>query len=62
MEDRSSIDASAEAALESAEEELQRAQSARRREDRELSMSERLARLHDLCVEMSAVKDTARGR
>lgn len=35
---------------------------ARRERVWELPMSERLARLHELCMQMSAVKDSARPR
>jgi len=40
-------------------EELARAREIRLRRDREASMSERLARLHALCKQMSAIKGTA---
>jgi hypothetical protein len=37
-----------------------RAAAARRRSDRALSMSERLARVHALCKQMSAIRGVAR--
>jgi hypothetical protein len=41
-------------------EELQRAHQLRLAADRKASMSERLARMHDLCKQMSALKGAAR--
>jgi hypothetical protein len=42
--------------------ELQRAQELRLAADRQTTMSERLARMHSLCKQMSAVKGAARPR
>jgi hypothetical protein len=41
---------------------FERAASIRRRANWDLSMSERLARVHELCKQMSAVKGAARTR
>jgi hypothetical protein len=41
---------------------LNRVAAERRRADRALSMSERLARVHHLCQQVSAVKGAARAR
>ncbi|HEY6145952.1 MAG TPA: hypothetical protein VIV13_06730 [Solirubrobacterales bacterium] len=43
-------------------EELKRAQILRLAADRQSSMSERLARVHRLCKQMSALKGAASGR
>jgi hypothetical protein len=43
-------------------EELNRARVARREADLRASMSERLARVHALCKQMSAIKGAARAR
>jgi len=43
-------------------EELQRARELRLAADRQASMSERLARVHALCKQMSALKGAARSR
>lgn len=44
------------------EDELDDADRARREADWSAPMSERLARLHELCKQMSAVKGSARGQ